>query len=166
MMTVKGAKQAVSKLSLVKFFPAGPDARAALMEELPLICDSDEKADWLAQRVCDLHQEWPGLSGVYQVWFSKYPPRNERERQIDNRCGSTLAFPDGIPSETGRQEMAPIPLNPAQERRLLGEFINPNTKALPAPKRGDSNPTSIKTHAATRDEGAKAELGTGEKLTA
>ncbi len=83
MMTPRGAQKAVDRLSLIRFFPADPGARAVLMEELGGMCESDEQAEWLSQRATEQCDEWPGMKGLWQIYFTKFPPRNDRQRAID-----------------------------------------------------------------------------------
>jgi len=106
MITIPAAKRAIARMSDIRYFPADPDLRAVIMEELAELCADDSQVDWLARRMVDVCREWPRIQGLRQVYFSKYAPRNERQRQLDRESAITEAFPDGVPSETGRLELS------------------------------------------------------------
>ncbi len=137
MMTPKGAKNAVTRMSMMRFFPADPAVHALLMEDLGGICESDEQADWLARRALDLCPEWPGVQTIWQIYFSKFPPRNERQRALDKGCGVTSQFPEGVPSESPTPPPAQFLLPPANSpaRKILASVVR-SVKSLPAAKTG------------------------------
>ncbi len=160
MMTPRGAQRAVDRMSLMKFFPADPGARAILMEDLGGICATDEEADWLARRALDLCPEWPGVKPIWQIYFSKYSPRNERQRSLDQGCCSTELFPEGVPSEremglpqlgSGRTPLQitgsrdPVaPVDPIANQ-VLAEVVEASTMP-PLPKYYARTPEEIRVH--------------------
>lgn len=92
MITEKGIKRAMGAFSMLRYFPADEDARAAFMEILGAMCSSDEQVIWLAKRTLQLHREWPGPLEVRAILCSKFLPRDGIE------ADSTL-YVEGIPSE-------------------------------------------------------------------
>jgi hypothetical protein len=99
MITVKAAAKAIARMSQIRYFPGDEDVRAVLMEDLGAICETDAQVDWLARRAVDLVREWTGVHVIWQIYFSKYPPRNERQRMLDRQTTATAEFPEGVPSE-------------------------------------------------------------------
>lgn len=105
MITVKVVKKAIGIMSLMKFFPSSEDSQAALMEVLGTMCQTDEEVLWLARRTSDLCREWPGINVLWQIRFSKYAPRNKKERLLDRETGRSECFPEGVPSEKIREAL-------------------------------------------------------------
>jgi len=125
MITIPAAKRAIARMSDIRYFPADPDLRA-VMEELAELCADDSQVDWLARRMVDVCREWPRIQGLRQVYFSKYAPRNERQRQLDRESAITEAFPDGVPSETGRLELSAG----SHSRKIAGPVDSAASEAL------------------------------------
>lgn len=159
--TPKGFQRAVSKLALLKFFPPGADERAELMAELGRVCDSDENVMWLAQRSNDLYQEWPGLRALWQIWFSKFPPKNDREKRLESDTCRSDRFPEGVPAESDRASEGGFYLPPAGSPvgEILAEAVA-GLKALPAPAKKGKATVSAKEAEADLETSlaAKAEL--------
>lgn len=122
-LTKEGIMRASSRIALLPFFPASDtNARAVLMEEILLICESDEHAHWLALRMTQIFKsKWPGLAEMRALYCKRFRPRDGV--QADSEC-----FPDGFPTE---QELgvlnipglpAPIPqrefISKREEQRL------------------------------------------------
>lgn len=93
MITIPAVKKAVGILSLMKFFPGAEEAHAALMETLGQMCASDEEVLWLARRVADSCEEWPGVNVLWQMRFTRRPPSNDREKRLDKATTSTVGLP-------------------------------------------------------------------------
>lgn len=107
MITANGVKRAIGKMALMEYFPAGEDARAALIELIGEMCQSDEEALWLARRVTQLCSKWPGVPILWQIRFCKFAPRNADERRLDRETTCTELFPEGVPAD---RESAPLQL--------------------------------------------------------
>jgi len=158
--TTSGFRRAVAKMALLKFFPGGEDERAELMAELGRVCASDEQVMWLAQRTVDLYREWPGLQAIWQIWFSKFRPKNDRERMLDRQSEISAAYPTGVPSETGRtfeHEPAILPAAGSEAAGLLAKAAA-GVKALPEPEK----PFDPKGAAKQLEERAAARKEVGE----
>lgn len=91
MLDVRTAKRAVGSLSLLRFFPADPEARAALAEMLAVMCPDDAACEWLVARTLQLHNEWPGPLELRAVLCSRYRPSDGVEAY-------SAVWPTGIPS--------------------------------------------------------------------
>ena len=94
-MTVKAAESCIDSLSLLRYFPAGDGARSQLIRLLMEMCQFREQAEWLANRVLQLYNEWPGPVELRGVFCSKFRPFDGVEI-----CG-TGAYPEGVPAESG-----------------------------------------------------------------
>ena len=94
-MTAKKALQLVSSMSVLKFFPSEPGARAMIAQMLIRICGTEERAEWLVNRVLVLYDEWPGPMELRAVLCSKFQPADGIEADsTDKRYLDT-----GVPSE-------------------------------------------------------------------
>ncbi len=111
-------------------FPGEDDKRAELMEVLGEICRTDEDVMWVAKRASTLLSDWSrcGVQGLWQIWFSKHPPRNREERQLDKLVGSTVAFPEGIPAENPVKEQLALP--PLKRPDIAGLTASPELQEL------------------------------------
>lgn len=108
-MSKRAAAAAIARLSLMKYFPSGPDSRAALGAVLMEMCEYADQALWLAKRMSELYSDWPSEHELRAAYCSKYVPRDGREVYSE-------IYPDGIPSE----KPADTPqLPPAPPRGLL-----------------------------------------------
>ena len=113
MITKPGLSKVLARLSLMRFFPADPEARAIIAEDLCDLAGGDEQLEWLARRLADLYSEWPGLRECRAVFCARYTARDGRETYSET-------YPGGIPSETGRLENAPSQLAPGRAAALIG----------------------------------------------
>lgn len=93
-LTQEGVDRATSRIALLPFFPASDrGARAVLQEELILICESDEHAQWLAIRMGQVFKKgWPGLGELRALYCKRFKPR-------DGIQSASELFQDGFPSE-------------------------------------------------------------------
>lgn len=82
-----------AELTLLRFFPADENGRAALIALVGCMCSNEDQVRWLVQRTLALCNEWPGPVGLRQILCSKFKPADGIE------AGSTSLFPDGPPSE-------------------------------------------------------------------
>jgi hypothetical protein len=95
MLNPKVALEVTNELSILRFFPSGGQARAAISELLMQFCSTDAQARWLVRRVWALYSEWPGPRELRAVFCSKFPPADGIEADsTDARFLET-----GIPSE-------------------------------------------------------------------
>ena len=97
--------KAIGIMSLMKFFPAGDEFRAALMEMLGEICETDEQVIWLARRMRNLYQEWPGSHELRACFCAKHSPKDGLEV-------FSAVYHDGIPSERTTSHLALPGANP------------------------------------------------------
>ncbi len=89
-----GITRAAARIALIPFFPASDlSARAVLMEELLLICESDAHALWLAMRMTQIFKsKWPGLGEMRALYCKRFRPR-------DGVPADSEIYADGFPSE-------------------------------------------------------------------
>jgi hypothetical protein len=66
--------RAVTRLSLVKFFPSSAEAMGAMREFLLLICPHKESLEWLVFELVNKVGEWPGAADVRGLLSVKYMP--------------------------------------------------------------------------------------------
>jgi hypothetical protein len=91
-MVVKKVAEIVGELTLLRYFPADPIARTALVREICDMADTEDQVRWLVTRMLKLYQVWPGLGEVRATFCSKFKPRDGIERYSE-------VYADGIPSE-------------------------------------------------------------------
>jgi hypothetical protein len=91
-MVVKKVAEIVGELTLLRYFPADPIARTALVREICDMADTEDQVRWLVTRMLKLYQVWPGLGEVRATFCSKFKPRDGVERYSE-------IYTDGIPSE-------------------------------------------------------------------
>ncbi len=95
------AGECAAALGALGYYPKEPGARTLIATAILEICRTTEDATWLVKRVVQLHATWStcGVKGLWQIWFSKHPPRNEKERVLELLTGVSESYPDGVPSE-------------------------------------------------------------------
>ena len=64
----------VEIMSALEFFPAAAGARAVIADEIASMCESSERAVWLAKRVIRLYSKWPGIPELRRVYCSTNHP--------------------------------------------------------------------------------------------
>jgi len=89
-------------MAILNYFPKEGDARAAIAEMVIDMVDTPEQAMWLARRMVELHNDWPGPREMRAVFCSRFRPRDGIE------VNSTV-YVDGIPSERVQQLELPAP---------------------------------------------------------
>ena len=118
-MDVKLASEKIAELTLMKFFPAEKQARAALVQMVCGMATTNEQVDWLVRRALALYNEWPGPRELRALFCSRWKPRDGIEAR------STVYLADetggGFPSEAPRPAPA---LTPGRDeaRRMLSEI--------------------------------------------
>jgi len=93
MITPNAAAGAVSKLSLMAFFPGDPDARGALIWALQQLVDTEDHLDWLVERSLKLYSRWPGIAEIRAVYCSSFRPADGVE-------GYSEIYESGFPHES------------------------------------------------------------------
>ncbi len=110
MITEEGMRKGIGILSMMKFFPAAPEAKAAVIELMGDLCRNDAEVLRLAKQVSTLHREWPGPLEVRAAMCGWTRPKDG----IEVYSG---VYPDGIPSVTGKLEgEQPKAVSPGRER--------------------------------------------------
>lgn len=74
MVNVKEAAQSVEKLSMLRFFPAGPNAQAGIVQLACEMAKSNAQIDWLVDRMLKIYNEWPGPREMRACFCNRYPP--------------------------------------------------------------------------------------------
>lgn len=69
-------KQAVSKLSVLKFFPSEPEARLAIMELLERMVNTSAELDWLTITLVDQVGTYDGSDQIRAVYCEKFKPKD------------------------------------------------------------------------------------------
>jgi len=105
MMHPDVVNELVGSLALMRFFPSDLYARAALVETLGEMCETEDQVRWLVKRVRALYGEWPGEREMRACYCARFKPKDG----ID--VGSSV-FLDGIPSE-----------NPERNREIEGPVL-------------------------------------------
>ncbi len=164
-INVTAAAQAAAAMAAISFFPSEPAARTMIADAIMDICVTVEDAMWLARRVVQLHKRWDtcGIMGLWQIWFSKHPPRTPKEAKLETLVGASEAYPEGVPSEELREfdELPPgggMRSLPAGVRALLRE-----SEVQSADPELDQTVTDL---AERLSATAEADLAAGLKVTA
>ena len=97
----EAAAQAVSKLSLMAFFPSDSDARSALVWALMQLAETQEQLEWLVERALKLYSRWPGVGELRALYCSRFKPRDGVEAYSE-------IYQSGFPHESP----APVPPPP------------------------------------------------------
>lgn len=99
MVSAKAVQEAIDDMgATLKFFPSSAAAIAQFIAEM---AENDEQVRWLAKRMPQLYNEWPGALEMRAVFCSKFKPRDGIEAYSrDPR------YLEGIPSERERQTPA------------------------------------------------------------
>lgn len=92
MLNIAKIEQAIDKMAMLKFFPIAPGTRAAIMELIGELCQDDSQVEWLAGRVVELYNEWPGPAELRAVYCSRWRPRRGPD-------SASAVYLEGIPSE-------------------------------------------------------------------
>ena len=108
----------VAELTLLRFFPADEDGRAALVKLVGRMCSNEDQVCWLVERVLSKCNEWPGPLVLRQILCSRFKPADGIE------AGGTAMFPDGIPSEKQIEAPALLALPPGHVATLDLQFEN------------------------------------------
>jgi hypothetical protein len=82
----------VASMGGMKFFPSDPAARAAVVETVSEMAETEDQVRWLTRRMRILYAEWPGEAELRACFCSRFRPRDGITRY-------SSVFPDGIPSE-------------------------------------------------------------------
>ncbi len=92
MVNVKKVAQSISRWSLLKYFPSDADGRAALVEMVCGIIETDEQAEWLAKRVLAIYNEWPGPQEIRATFCGRFRPS-------DGINAYSQVYQDGLPPD-------------------------------------------------------------------
>jgi hypothetical protein len=100
-LTIHSASRAVNRLALMAFFPPDEEVRAALVDIVMEMVESQEQLDWLVNRALKLYTKWPGVAELRALYCSRWPPR-------DGITTYSSIYLDGIPSERAAPPILPI----------------------------------------------------------
>jgi hypothetical protein len=126
MIDAKVVEKAVDTLSMLKYFPANGTPVARLIGD---ICSTNEQVLWLARRVTQLYNEWPGPVELRAVFCSRFRPRDGVEADsTDPRF-----IEEGIPSE--RKPDGELPALPAGRKVSADRLLDEGLASLAARKR-------------------------------
>ena len=133
-----------AELTLLRYFPADENGRAALVALVGRMCSNEDQVRWLVQRTLALCNEWPGPLVFRQILCSRFKPAD------GFNAGSTDAFPDGVPSEKQIEAPALLALppghlatvDPGYDRsiRLLAAAKDMNRRQAPVVQGPPTNP--------------------------
>ncbi len=119
-LNIKQAASELAKLSLMKFFPADQQARAALLQIVCGIAETNEQIEWLVRRALAVFTEWPGPYELRALYCSRWKP-------CDGTEAYSALFPatedgGGFPRDPALPPLPPPLLTPgkAEARKLLG----------------------------------------------
>ena len=119
MVDVKRATNEIAKLSLLKYFPADPIARVALVEMVCGFAENNVQIEWLVRRALVVFNEWPGPHEIRALFCSRWRPQdgNEAYSALYPATENGGGFPRD-PALPPLQEYTPI--GKEEARRLLG----------------------------------------------
>jgi hypothetical protein len=83
-------------IASLPYFPSEREARVGIIDEIRSLCNTTEEADWLAVRMRQLYNRWPGCREMRIAFCisGKRPVYG-----IDLGLAVSEFYPDGIPSE-------------------------------------------------------------------
>ncbi len=128
MLTQQGLNRAVSRISLLPFFPSSDDsARAVIIEELGSLCESDAQAVWLALRMGQVFNKWPGIALMRAFYCKRFKPADGCDV-----AATSEDYPDGFPSEAqlGPLQIKGLPLSLSERLQLEGSSTIPTSRQL------------------------------------
>jgi hypothetical protein len=103
-LDVRKVAEILGGLTLLDYFPSDPAARGALIELVCSMAQNEDQVQWLVRRMTSgLYNQWPGPREVRACFCSKFKPKDGIE--VDS-----TVYPDGIPSERPRPQLALPPL--------------------------------------------------------
>lgn len=71
MIKAKTLKRALERLGQLRFFPA---VSWPVGDTIGRMCRTDEEVEWLAEKMCQLYDEWPGPHEFRAIFCVKYHP--------------------------------------------------------------------------------------------
>jgi hypothetical protein len=93
----------MGELTLLKYFPAEPAARLALVKLVVSMASDESQVKWLVQRTISVCNEWPGPLVFRQIFCSRFRPADGIS------AGPTEMFPEGLPSERPAPSLPALP---------------------------------------------------------
>ena len=117
MLNATAVEQALDQLAMLRFFPSDPGTRSEIARLIGKLCATDQQVSWLAGRVIDLYDEWPGPHELRAVMSSKFKPADG----IDADSKHPRYIEDGIPSERPQLSAPVVTL-------IEGEALKPQPK--------------------------------------
>jgi hypothetical protein len=76
----------LARVQLMKFFPSDPAVLAALGAELNGLCDDDESARCLVEKLVSDHREWPGVYVVQEIAHMQRARRHSAQQIRDGEA--------------------------------------------------------------------------------
>lgn len=110
MVNVKEISSILADLTVLKFFPTEPRARAGITR---IVCEMvdpsnrvspEDQARWLVARIITLFNEWPGPKEMRAVFCSRFRPADGIEALPDME-----KYPEGLPSDPALPPLLPPP---------------------------------------------------------
>lgn len=127
-MTEEESTMVVEAMTAIPFFPPARAAQGLISSELQAMCGTLAQGTWLARRMLQLFNRWPGAKEMRAAYCAKFRP-------LDGTEAYSETYPDGIPSERENRTLIAGAVHiaelPEQERKLLGEVA----EACGMPKR-------------------------------
>jgi hypothetical protein len=95
-LTKAEALMAVATMAAIPMFPTDQIVRGVIGEEIRSLCRNAQDASWLAKRMVQLYDTWPGPRELRRVYCARKIPHDGVMAS-----GSSEHYPEGIPSEVG-----------------------------------------------------------------
>ena len=70
---------AITRLSVLKFFPTATAAQGEIMDMLERMVSDERQLEWLVDTLIDSVDEWPGLRSVRGLFCTRFKPRDGKE---------------------------------------------------------------------------------------
>ena len=113
MVNVVTVTQKLAPLALMKFFPADDLARVALVRMVCDMIETEDQAEWLANRMVQCYREWPGPYEMRACFCGRYKPK-------DGINAYSEVYADGFPPDPTAPPRAQI-TGTAPKRLEAGE---------------------------------------------
>jgi hypothetical protein len=76
----------------LKFFPADPDARIGIAEQIAAMAVDEDQIRWLVARIPQLFTDWPGMLEVRAVFCTRYKARDSVEAALGSISPAFVAL--------------------------------------------------------------------------
>jgi hypothetical protein len=111
---VARAAKAVSKMTMLKFFPTDPNGQKAIVELCCKMATETEQVEWLVRAMLTHYNEWPGPREMRGMFCQRYKPADGGPN-----VNMSQVFPNGLFPGCAAEGMKELSAPERQERRQI-----------------------------------------------